>query len=54
MTRSFAGEVVVTVALRRPFPRIAISPKKSPGPSVARSAPSEVTTALPWVRMKNE
>jgi hypothetical protein len=39
MTRSLVGEVVVTVALRRPFPRIAISPKKSPGPSVARSAP---------------
>jgi hypothetical protein len=34
--------VVVTVALRRPSPRIAISPKKSPGHSVATSAPAEV------------
>jgi hypothetical protein len=35
MTSSRAGLVVATVAVRRPSPRIAASPKKSPGPSLA-------------------
>jgi hypothetical protein len=46
--------VVVTVALRRPSPMIAISPKKSPGPSVPSSLPFDVTTALPAAITKNE
>jgi len=47
MKSSQAGEVVVTVALRRVPPRIAISPKKSPGTKVATVASSAVTTAVP-------
>ena len=39
-TNSRDGEVVVTVAVRRPSPRIAASPKKSPGPSFDTSRPS--------------
>jgi len=53
MTSSFTGVALVTVAVRRPSPRIAISPKKSPGPSVARLSPSDVTVAVPSMRMKN-
>ena len=33
--------------IARPSPRMAISPKKSPGPSVATCAPCELTTASP-------
>src|SRR6478735_6553521 len=53
-TRSRDGDVVVTVAVRTPSPRMASSPKKSPGPSVFTSTPSTVTLAVPSLRMKNE
>src|SRR5881394_1526729 len=54
MKSSVERVVVVTVALRRPPPRIAVSPKKSPGPSVPSSTPSAVTRASPSTRTKNE
>ena len=45
-TRTRDGEAVVTVAVRRPSPRIASSPKKSPAPSFRTSLPSIVTLAV--------
>jgi hypothetical protein len=46
-TRSRDGADVTTVAVRTPSPRIASSPKKSPGPSAFTSMPSMLTLAAP-------
>jgi hypothetical protein len=50
-----SGDSAVTVAVRRPPSRSAISPKKSPGPSVRIAPPpSLVTLTVPPSITKNE
>jgi hypothetical protein len=52
-TSRSTSDAAVTVALRRSPLRIAVSPKKSPGPSVLTTLPSRSTSTVPSSITKN-